>query len=72
MELTSKRDQREPEAVPQGLRGHCYGCLIRLLLQLFPVVHEEDRLEELRSPEHLQTSCLQVGFYLASWGMFRG
>lgn len=26
----------------------------------------------LADPDHLQTSCLQLGFYLASWGMFRG
>jgi hypothetical protein len=23
-------------------------------------------------PEHMQLSCLQLGFYLASWGMLRG
>jgi hypothetical protein len=27
---------------------------------------------KLAEPEHLQTACLQLGFYLASWGMFRG
>lgn len=37
----------------------------------FRSFHERGRLEDLRSPEHLQTSCLQIGFYLASWGMFR-
>ena len=30
------------------------------------------RLDDLTAPAHLQTSCLQLGFYLASWGMFRG
>ena len=30
------------------------------------------RAAELASPEHLEASCLQLGFYLASWGMMRG
>jgi hypothetical protein len=34
--------------------------------------HEEGRLAELASPAALQVSCLQLGFYLASWGMYRG
>lgn len=28
--------------------------------------------EALASPSNMQTSCLQLGFYLASWGMLRG
>lgn len=27
---------------------------------------------ELAAPENLRRSCLEIGFYLASWGMFRG
>jgi len=27
---------------------------------------------QLADAAHLETSCLQLGFYLASWGMFRG
>lgn len=30
------------------------------------------RLEQLVDREHLEMSCLHLGFYLASWGMFRG
>jgi hypothetical protein len=30
------------------------------------------RNESLVAAEHLEMSCLQLGFYLASWGMFRG
>ena len=33
---------------------------------------EAGRAAELASPEHLEASCLQLGFYLASWGMMRG
>jgi len=38
----------------------------------FQSFRDEGRSRELASPEHLQSSCLQLGFYLASWGMFRG
>ncbi len=38
----------------------------------FQAFKEQNRLSELVSPEYVQTSCLQLGFYLASWGMFRG
>lgn len=27
---------------------------------------------EIATPENLEMSCLQLGFYLASWGMYRG
>ena len=29
-------------------------------------------LAQMESPDLLQASCLQLGFYLASWGMYRG
>lgn len=29
-------------------------------------------LKDLASPEHVELSCLHLGFYLASWGMLRG
>lgn len=38
----------------------------------FQNFYERDSLHELTAPEKLQESCLQIGFYLASWGMFRG
>lgn len=34
--------------------------------------YRDDRLKDLSSKENVQMSCLQLGFYLASWGMFRG
>lgn len=33
---------------------------------------DSDSIDEIASAENLQTSCLQLGFYLASWGMYRG
>lgn len=34
--------------------------------------YAEDKIPELATDENLQMSCLQLGFYLASWGMMRG
>lgn len=34
--------------------------------------YKENKLNELASEKNLQMSCLQIGFYLASWGMMRG
>lgn len=38
----------------------------------FQAHREAGTVEALVEPDQLQTSCLQLGFYLASWGMFRG
>ena len=32
----------------------------------------ENNTAELADDDHIQDSCFQLGFYLASWGMFRG
>jgi hypothetical protein len=34
--------------------------------------YKEKRIPELANEENMQMSCLQIGFYLASWGMMRG
>ena len=38
----------------------------------FQSFYESGNLAGLTSPENIQNSCLQLGFYLASWGMLRG
>jgi len=38
----------------------------------FGSFQDAGRIEALADPPHLEMSCLQLGFYLASWGMFRG
>jgi len=38
----------------------------------FQAFREKALQRELASPTYMQESCLQIGFYLASWGMFRG
>jgi len=34
--------------------------------------YKRNKLSELANENNLQMSCLQIGFYLASWGMMRG
>jgi len=34
--------------------------------------YKENKISELANENNLQMSCLQLGFYLASWGMMRG
>lgn len=34
--------------------------------------YKRNKLNELADEKHIQMSCLQLGFYLASWGMMRG
>ncbi len=34
--------------------------------------HDTGNVAALTDAAHLEVSCLQLGFYLASWGMFRG
>lgn len=38
----------------------------------FYTFYKENRLHELADEKNLEMSCLQLGFYLASWGMLRG
>lgn len=37
----------------------------------FHSFYENNNLLELASDENIQMSCLQLGFYLSSWGMMR-
>jgi hypothetical protein len=38
----------------------------------FQSLRKAGELDRLRSGDGLQTGCMQLGFYLASWGMYRG
>jgi hypothetical protein len=38
----------------------------------FHEFYEQCSIEAIASSTNVQLSCLQIGFYLASWGMFRG
>ncbi len=38
----------------------------------FQSFFENNMTNEIASPKNIQNSCLHLGFYLASWGMYRG
>lgn len=38
----------------------------------FQQFRENNRIEDIANSQNLQLSCLQLAFYLASWGMLRG
>lgn len=38
----------------------------------FQSFRESGKISALAAPDNVQISCLQLGFYLASWGMLRG
>jgi len=38
----------------------------------FRSFHESSRIGDISSEQNIQVSCLQLAFYLASWGMIRG
>lgn len=38
----------------------------------FQDARDQGRASDLANEDHLMDSCLQLGFYLASWGMMRG
>jgi len=49
--------------------------LIAFSIMLYPLVSNfkgNDKLSDLANEENIQNSCLQIGFYLARWGMMRG
>ncbi len=58
--LAGRTDQSERYAS----WDHCFN--------YFRKAYDERRLSSLTSEKELQNSCLQLGFYLASWGMYRG
>lgn len=58
-----KNKGRQPEERYSSF-DYCYN--------YFYSFYQENKISELDSPENMQMSCLQLGFYLASWGMMRG
>ena len=58
--LAGRTDQSERYAS----WDHCFN--------YFRKAYDTQRVGSLSSGEELQNSCLQLGFYLASWGMYRG
>jgi hypothetical protein len=56
-------DGRNPDGKPASF-DYCYN--------YFHSFYKAKRIEKLADNENLQISCLQIGFYLASFGMMRG
>lgn len=56
----------------QGRRDTARYASFDYCFNYFQSFHDDDRIPALTEAGQLETSCLQLGFYLASWGMFRG
>jgi hypothetical protein len=61
--VASYLGERQPTDRPASF-DYCYN--------YFQGFRERGDIRALASDDHLQESCLQLGFYLASWGMLRG
>jgi hypothetical protein len=60
---TANPDGRDPEERNASF-DYCFN--------YFQSFRDSGDIPALANPENLQVSCLQLGFYLASWGMLRG
>jgi hypothetical protein len=56
----------------QGRRDTARYASFDYCFNYFQSFQDEGRTPALTEAGQLETSCLQLGFYLASWGMFRG
>lgn len=61
--LDAYLSHRKPESRASSF-DYCYN--------YFQGHYENDAGASLAEPQHIQLSCLQLGFFLASWGMLRG
>ena len=66
------RDYIEGDNNTQGIKPNERYASFDYCFNYFQTFREQNKQGELASPENLQKSCLQLGFYLASWGMLRG
>ncbi len=63
---------RRPRQYLRGRRDTARYASFDYCFNYFQSFHEDDRTRALAEGGQLETSCLQLCFYLASWGMFRG
>lgn len=66
------RDYTQGDNNTQGIKPLERYASFDYCFNYFQSFWEQKRLDELANTDHLQESCLQLGFYLASWGMLRG
>lgn len=60
-------DEKSDDRNPNGRNASFDYCF-----NYFQSFHQDGRAKQLANDENLQNSCLNLGFYLASWGMYRG
>jgi hypothetical protein len=70
--LTAQQIGSNVKAFREGVNPSERDASFDYCFNYFQRFREEGRLNELKTPEHVQESCIQLGFYLASWGMYRG
>ena len=56
----------------RGRRGAARYASFDYCFNYFQAFDDDGRTPALAEPRQMEVSCLQLGFYLASWGMFRG
>ena len=66
------RDYIQGDNNTQGIKPFERYASFDYCFNYFQKFRELNRLDELASSENLQMGCLQLGFYLASWGMLSG
>jgi len=66
------RKYLEGDGVSGGLKPFERYCSFDYCFNYFQNFYERGKLCDIASKINLQQSCMQLGFYLASWGMLRG
>jgi len=70
--LTAEQIGSNVEVFREGVKPSERDASFDYCFNYFQRFREEGRLNDLKTPEQVQESCIQLGFYLASWGMYRG
>ena len=70
--MTAERVRLDLEEFLAGHHPECREASFDYCYNFFQGFRDQKRLPDLLLPEHLPEACLHLGFYLASWGMFRG
>ena len=69
--LTAQQIGSNVEEFRKGVKPFEQDASFDYCFNYFQRYREEGRLNDLKAPEHVQESCIQLGFYLASWDMYR-
>lgn len=72
MDLSATEIERNLQEYVEGRSDAARYASFDYCFNYFRRLRDAGHLSEILEPEKLQVSCLHLGFYLASWGMFRG